>query len=63
MRKSLLFSSRLVKSKKCKGGEGGFIFEHPSPEKMKLSTAVQCGGGGVVVAAALKIEALSLAQN
>lgn len=46
MRKSLLFSSRLVKSKKCRGGKGGFIFVSWSPGKMKLSRAARCGGGG-----------------
>lgn len=46
MRKSLLFSSRLVKSKKCRGGEGGFISVSWSPGKMKLSRTTQCGGLG-----------------
>lgn len=46
MRKSLLFSSRLVKSKKWRGGEGGFISVSWSPGKMKLSRTTQRGGGG-----------------
>lgn len=38
-----MFSSRLVKSKKCRGGEGGLHLSW-SLGKMKLSGAVQCGG-------------------
>lgn len=40
-----MFSSRLVKSKKCRGGEGGLLLSW-SLGKRKLSGAVQCGGRG-----------------